>query len=226
MKRPHWITLAALGFCACVTVPKLSPDVPDQGLMRARTEGQGVTLEVLPNAWQGAPGVVAESYTPLAVRLANGGDQAFDLTYAAFTLIDETGRLYRAVPPMEVVRALLGQGEPEPLGRGAVAMADAPETPELLAQLSIGFGNYDPAYGPPGAYDPYGGGYLANRSAAAHLLDSGLREGRLLPRTQAQGFLYFQQAYGAKHLTLHVEAPSEQPGGAPLVLESGFSVGR
>jgi hypothetical protein len=94
-----------------------------------------------------------------------------------------------------------------------------------LAQFGFGVGvgpsPYDPFYGG----SPYG--YPQHSTAATHaILGLALREGRLLPHTQAQGFVFFQPAYEGSVLTLRLEAPSESPGAPPLLMETRFTVSR
>lgn len=221
------ILAALLALAACASVPKLTPE-PRQMADRDDVilQGNGVGLHVIPNGWKGPPGNLTDHFTPIWVHLVNRGNNAYDITYASIQLIDEQGRTYAPVSPMEVVRATVGSVEPVDT---AVRLASAGDGDvPLFAQFGFGFGPaYDP-FDPFSPYSPYGpyGGYPSYADAARNISVNGLREGRLLPKTQAMGFLYFQRAYDAKQLKLHLEAPSETAGVAPLVLEATFNVAR
>lgn len=223
MKRVLAI-LVILGGCA--SVPTLVP-TPQQ--MKDRTdviaESEGVGVHVIPNGWKGPPSNLTDHFTPIWVHLVNKGTDSFDITYSSMQLIDEQGRTYAPVPPMEVVRSTVGSTEPVDTGvrLAAAGEGDVP----LFAQFGFGFGPaYDPfdPFNPYGPMSPYDYGYTGYADAARNISLNGLREGRLLPKTQAMGFVYFQRAYDAKTLKLHLEAPSETQGNAPLVVEATFNV--
>jgi hypothetical protein len=219
LRNPALLALALLG--ACATTPTLVPEQPTDKPYLARVANAGVTLEVVANAWRGYPAALADQFTPLWVHVVNQSEQAYDITFNTLQLVDEQGRLYAAVPPMEVVRMMVG-AQPEPAPPALVASLDSDAPPIELAQFGIGIGSYDPGYGSPLGYSPYA--YPPPENAASSILGPALREGRLLPRTQASGFVYFQRAYAGSVLTLRLEAPSELPGAAPLLVETRFAV--
>lgn len=216
--------LLLCGLAACASIPRLQPK-PPQGEREDVVVAAGpVQLHVIPNAWRGPPSNVAENFTPLWVHLVNRSEQAFDITYASMVLVDEQGRTYAAIPPAEVLRASMG--EAAPLERGALVASAESDAPIELAQFGFGIG-VGPGYDIANSYDPYSPFNPYNRAyadGARNIVQSGLREGRLLPRTQAMGFVYFQRAYAAAELKLHVEATAEVPGQPPLVLEATFTV--
>jgi len=72
--------------------------------------------------------------------------------------------------------------------------------------------------------NPYSPNYTSSADAARNIVQRGLREGRLLPKTQAMGFLYFQRAYDAKELHLRVDASPEYQGMAPVEMQVNFTV--
>ena len=219
----------ALLLAGCASVPKLLPATPQpQGRTDVMAQAGELSLRAVPNAWRGPPDMVAEHFTPIWVHLVNRGEQAYDVTYAQISLVDEQGRLYAPVPPGEVVRSLLGVAPPLTSGV-RVASADSDIESPLLAQFGFGFG-FGPAYDPydplANPYGPYGSNpYPPNYAdAARNIVEQGLREGRLLPRTQAMGFLYFQRAYQAKQLHLRIQPVPENPSMAPLELDADFTV--
>jgi hypothetical protein len=209
----------------CVSIPRLAPNPPNGTREDVIIETPvGVGMRAMPNAWKGSPTAVAERFTPIWVQLLNRGDIAYDITFANITLIDEQGRLYAAVPPLEVVRATLGALPPLETGV-RVASAGEGDMP-LLAQFGFGFGVGDP-YGNglnPNAYGPNQPGYGVDPEAARNIVLSGLREGRLLAKTRAMGFVYFQRAYDAKELHLRLQAQPEIAGQAPLELQANFTI--
>ncbi len=214
------VAVAVLGLAAgCTHVPTLIPDPPTETRSMARATGDGVALEAVANAWREYPASVADQVTPLWVHLRNDGDSAYDITYASLQLIDEQWHLYPALPPMDVVRMIVGSrpAEPRPV---LVAELDSDAPPVALAQFGFGMG-----LGPDSTWgSPVTGYGSSSASAAAPILGHAMREGRLLGHTQAMGFVYFQRAYAAQVLTLRIDAPSETSGAPPLVLETRFNV--
>jgi hypothetical protein len=222
--RERWLGLLLL--TACASVPKLIPAGAPEGHSDATLAAAGIQVRVVANAWRGSPHAVEEQFTPIWVHLVNTGNLTYDFTYTSFTLIDETGRLYAAMPPMEVVKTLTGSLE-TPLPESPLAGMDTvvdPAEPGPTIQtvqfgFGMGFGPNDPFYSPdPYMYPP------TSYEATGRVLSSGLREGRLLPRTHALGFLYFQRAYDAHELTLRIEAASETPGQPPAAVSEQFRV--
>lgn len=212
--------LAVVAIAGCSHVPTLVPEQPTETRSLARATSGGVTLEVLANGWRDYPSSVAEQLTPLWIHVRNDGDTAFDVTYGSLQLVDEQGHLFAAVPPMEVVRMMVGSAPPAEVGPVLVASLDS-DVPGPIAQFGFGYGSGpDPMWGASGY--PYGN--PASSGAASAILGRALREGRLLPHTQAAGFVYFQRAYSGHVLTMRMEAPSETPGLPPLVLEARFDV--
>jgi hypothetical protein len=212
------------GLSACASIPRLQPK-PAQGDREDVIVASGpVQLRAIPNAWRGPPSNVAENFTPIWVQLVNRSEQGYDVTYASMQLIDEQGRTYAAIPPAEVLRASVGEvGDGQ---SGVLLAANESDTPIELAQFGFGIGmgpGYDIA-NPNDPYSPYNPYNRAYADGARNIVQSGLREGRLLPRTQAMGFVYFQRAYEARELRLHLESSAELPGQAPLVLEATFTV--
>jgi hypothetical protein len=225
--RWSWALLLCAG---CASAPTLIPEQKVGDKLQARAEGGGVVLDAIPNGWTTEPATLPEAYTPVFVHLTNNGDQAYDVTYATLTLINESGRIFAAIPPMEVVRVLLGQSAPsndddERVPPGPVEVAESDVGFDvgggLLAQWGPYPGYYDP-FNPPLGYGP--NAYPPNTNSAAYVLNRAFREGRLLPKTQAGGFVYFQRAYDSKVLTLRLEAPNENPVNAPLLIETRFDV--
>ena len=211
---------ALLAIAACTHLPTLVPQQPTETRYLARAVAGGVTLEVLANGWREYPAALAEQLTPLWVHIKNEGDAAFDVTYASLQLVDDQGHLYAVVPPMEVVRMMVGSSHPIESSPALVAELDS-DVPGPLAQSGMGFGaGPDPMWGNQGY--PYGSS--SSSGAANNILGRALREGRLLPHTQASGFVYFQRAYAGHVVTLRMEAPSETPGSAPLRLQTPFEV--
>ncbi len=222
MSRALHCTVVVAWLAACANVPTLVPEQPAGQKDVTRVASDGVTLEVVANAWRDYPSALAEQLTPLWVYLTNESETGYDITYGTLQLLDEQGHLYAALPPLEVVRMLVGS-QPAPQEPLQVAALDS-DVPLEVAQFGVGFGvGPDPMCGPQ-SYSPYG--YPASSSAANAILSRALREGRLLPHTKAAGFVYFQRAYAGSVLTLRLEAPAETPGAPPLLLETRFVVQR
>lgn len=77
------------------------------------------------------------------------------------------------------------------------------------------FGYQPPFWGPFGPQS-YG-------RDAADIVQPALHEGRLLPNTHAEGFVYFRADLSAQRITFRILAPSEIEGGPPLDVRILFS---
>ncbi|MBI5545298.1 MAG: hypothetical protein HY901_15515 [Deltaproteobacteria bacterium] len=74
---------------------------------------------------------------------------------------------------------------------------------------------YQPPFSP---FGPYGFG-----RNAADIIQPALREGRLLPNTHAEGFVYFRANHSASRIELRLKARNEAPDGAPLEVRIAFT---
>jgi hypothetical protein len=155
----------------------------------------GVHFTVFPNTWSAYPLDLWRYYTPVEVKIENTRNEEVPIRYEDFVALDDGQQQYRAVQPAEVARAVFGLSNlSPPLSR---------PRPDLLAGPWYPYGRgywggpfYRP-YGPWWYYDPYYYPYYPYAwpgSGARDVLALGLREGRLLPGANVQGFLFFQQA--------------------------------
>ena len=154
----------------------------------------GIQFTALPNTWNGYPGDLTSYYTPVEVRIQNDRKEEIQVRYGDFLLIDDAQNQYQAVAPAEVARALIGDRWPY----GIPAAGPVPSPPSLVAGPWWPYGwpyySWYP-YGPFGPYPFYPDyPYWWNRSIGYDILTKALREGRILPGAQVQGFLYFQNA--------------------------------
>jgi hypothetical protein len=196
--RRHPLRLAAAALCAwtvlggCATGPRLEP-APAPGESAVALTDAGIRFAAFPNTWSGYPGDLARYYTPLEIRIENARDDEVQIRFEDFIALDDGNRQYRAVPPLEVVRALAGAREPRDGGPPAVVAG-----PWYPHGRRYWWGPYDgPAmwpYAPWWFADPYYYPYGWPRAAVRDVLVSGLREGRLLAGASVQGFVYFQLA--------------------------------
>jgi hypothetical protein len=183
------VVLAAVNLLGgCASGPRLesvaAPSDPWVPLVDA-----GIRVSVVPNTWSAYPVDLWRYYTPVEVRIENTRSEDLPIRYEDFVALDDGQQQYRAVPPGEVARALFGASSPAPPTYGG--------HPVLLAGRWYPYsrwywGPYSP-YGPWWYYDPYYYPYAWPRSGS-DVLALGLREGRLLPGANVQGFLYLQQA--------------------------------
>jgi hypothetical protein len=220
---PALLILLALTACAG---PRLevatAPSRPSVTLTDA-----GVELTILPNTWSGYPGDLGRYYTPVEVRIRNDRPEEIQIRYGDFLAVDEGRNQYRAVPPLEVARALFGVRSGHPRSHDAMR----PRGAALLAWHGpwwpYSSWPYRPWH-PWGPYYPdpfyYDYPYLAYRPTGYDILTLGLREGRLLPGARVQGFLYFQLATRKAGLLTLTWTPVS-PDGKPLAtLSSQFRI--
>ncbi|MBS2026423.1 MAG: hypothetical protein JST54_00845 [Deltaproteobacteria bacterium] len=213
-------TALVLALMGCASTAHLTPKQGDADGAIAQGPG-GLSLRAVPNAWHMDPSSVAERFTPLWVLIQNRGSVAYDVTLADIRLIDEQGRIYAAVAPMDVMIATVGNVE-VPMSGTLVAEAGTSDVPQLAI-----VGCLLPVYSPFTPLTPCGCISPPNPStdpARSNILNRGLAEGRLLPETQAAGFIYFQRAYDAKELHLRIDAQPEEPGEPPVELQVSFAV--
>lgn len=222
---PALLMLLTLSACAG---PRLevaaAPSQPSVTLAEA-----GVTLTILPNTWSGFPSDLGRDYTPVEVRIQNDRQDEIQVRYGDFLAVDEARNQYRAVPPVEVVRALFGARPGHPR-RNAMR----PPVPALLAWHDpwwpYSSWPYRPWYpwGPFGYPDPfyYDYPFSAYRRSGYDILTLGLREGRVLPGARVQGLLYFQQATGHGNLLTLSWTPVSGDGKPLATLSSQFRIVR
>jgi hypothetical protein len=179
---------------ACATGPRLeSVTAPGQPMI-ALTDG-GIRLTVLPNTWSAYPSDLWRSFTPVEVRIENSRGDELQVRYEDFTALDDGNQQYRALPPGEVARAVSSaMGPSGPTHAPASFLLAGPwHHPYWPRYWGPHYGPYYGPYGPWWYPDPYYP-YAWPRPTAQDVLTLGLREGRLLPGANVQGFLYFQRA--------------------------------
>jgi hypothetical protein len=128
-----------------------------------------------------------------------------------------------------------GTEEPRPEAPAPPTANPAPPTPgspkpEPHGYLIFGLRPYEDPYREQAPSDttqpqfsPFPPGLETSRDAQA-IFHLALREGRLLPNTHGEGFVYFERAPRARTLRLRITARNEEPGGAPLNVSIPFTV--
>ena len=189
-----------------------------------------IHLTLLPNTWNGYPGDLSYYYTPVEIRIQNDRTEEIQIRYNDFLAVDDARNQYRVVAPIEVARALLGARWPES-NLPAEAGRSMPPQPPLLAGP---WGPYGWPYPPGYPYyrpfypDPFYSGYPYwwIRPTGYDILTMGLREGRVLPGAQVQGFLYFQLATGKASLLTLTWTPVSSTGESLATLGTQFRIVR
>ena len=194
---PGAALLGILALCAC-TGPRLevaaAPSQPSVTLSDAE-----IQFTALPNTWNGYPSDLNSYYTPVEVRIQSDRNEEVQVRYGDFVLMDDARNQYQPVAPAEVARAMLGGRWPY----GTPAAGPLSPPPPLLTGPWWPYGwPYRPWYPySPFAPDPfYPDYYWWYRPTGYDILTKALREGRVLPGAQVEGFLYFQNATQKGHL--------------------------
>jgi hypothetical protein len=196
----------------------LIPDNAPEGRSDAFMSASGIEMRAVANAWSGTS-KFATDYTPIWIQLKNTGTQTFDITFPSLLLIDQVGKVYMAVPPQSMMQ--IAEEDP-PLGPVLVASLDGDsDAPEVLPVQYVPF-------------TPFGMPIVPTAHRRRNRPTELFREGRLLPGTQASGFVFFQKAYEAQQLTLQIQAVPEEvapppgqpptPPQAPTLLTAHFTV--
>lgn len=157
-----------------------------------------IQLTILPNTWNGYPSDLSSYYTPMEIRIQNDRTEEIQVRYSDFIAVDDARNQYRAVAPIEVARALLGARWPYSNLPSDYGRSMPPQSPLFAGPWGLYGWPYPPWYP---YYRPFypdhfysGYSYWWNRPTGYDILTMGLREGRVLPGAQVQGFLYFQFA--------------------------------
>ena len=225
----HALLIAILALTACAG-PRLETSGGPSEKSVTLTDA-GIQLTILPNAWTGYPSDLGHYYTPVELRIQNDRNDEIQVRFGDFLAVDEAHNQYRVVPPSEVVRALLGaQGPPEdPYGRVARWMR---ARSSLLAWPGTCWPypswprRFWHPFSEPYYPDPFSPDYpyrLA-RSTGYDILTLALREGRVLPGTRVQGFLYFQQATRQGSFLTLTWTPTSAEGKALTTFTSQFRI--
>lgn len=215
------ITVVALSLLgACATAPRLESDTAPAEPGVILTDG-GIRWIVLPNTWSGYPSDLWRYFTPVQVRIENARSDELEIRYEDFVALDDANRQYRAVPPVEVARAVAG-------ARGPAGPAEAP-APILLAgpwRHPYWPRPWSPYYDPWWYPDPYYYPYGWPRPAAQDVLTRGLRAGRVLAGASVDGFVFLQHAT-ARGAVLTLSWSPRLAGGGPLpTLSARFRIVR
>jgi hypothetical protein len=180
--------ILAVGFLTGCAGPRLEPMAGASGSETTLAEA-GIRLTIYPNAWSGFPADLSRYFTPLAIRIENQRSEEIQVRYEDFVALDGDRIQYRALPPTEVARVMIGSRryQPQP--------GQAP--PFLLAGGPWPWYPYqDPffyPYHPYGYFNPYSP-YAWPPRTGVDILTLALREGRILPGASIQGFVYLQFA--------------------------------
>lgn len=221
--------LAIVALCGCAG-PRLevalAPSLPSVILTDV-----GIQLTVLPNTWNGYPSDLSLYYTPVEIRIQNDRTDEIQVRYGDFLAVDDVRNQYRVVAPTEVARALLGA---RGLHRDLPAHSGRRMPPP--SALLAGPGPWWPygwPYRPWYSYGPFypdpfysGYPYWWNRPNGYDILTMGLREGRILPGAQVQGFLYFQLATQRGSLLTLTWTPVSSDGKSLATLSTQFRIVR
>jgi hypothetical protein len=191
-----------------------------------------IQLTHLPNTWNGYPRDLSSYYTPVEIRIQNDRTEEIQVRYSDFLAVDDARNQYQAVVPIEVARALLGARWPYSTLPTEAGRSTPPEPP-LLAGAGL-WGPYGWLYSPWYPYygpfypDPFYSGYPPwwNRPTGYDILTMALREGRVLPGAQVQGFLYFQLATQKGSLLTLTWTPISATGESLATLSTEFRIVR
>lgn len=227
-RRRIWpVLLTSLALTACAG-PRLEvaagPSRPSVTLTDA-----SIQLTILPNTWSGHPSDLSRYYTPVEIRIQNDRTDEIQVRYGDFLAVDEARNQYRAVPPGEVARALLGARHGDLRNRDGMRSPGPPLFAWHGPWWPYSSWPYRPWY-PFGPYhyppDPfsYDYPYRSSRATGYDILTLGLREGRVLPGARVQGFLYFQQATQQGNLLTLIWTPASADGKPLATFSSQFRI--
>lgn len=190
MRRPSLRLLVAVMALALGCAGRMRLRSTEGGATDVGREALGISLRVVTDGWNAPSDVVERQYVPLWVRLENQGQSTIDVTFSALVLVDEKGRSFPVVPPLDVVTAI----QRDAAGQGG-----------LYAPSGLSSGRGGVGFGFAGGFDPYSPWQRGLQTTEA-VTTYALREGQLAPGTVAQGYLFFVRPEESTHLTLHIEA--------------------
>lgn len=134
-------SILALGLLASVTgcIPGYRV-IPADGSEVAHVVQSNITLVADADAWDGSPGDLSEYVTPVWVEVIDGSDEDLAVTYADFSLTDESGFRYAAINPY-TQRPVRPQATPpeRPAPKPQSELQERPrQTPERHALAPLG----------------------------------------------------------------------------------------
>lgn len=179
----------------------------------AVAEAGDLTLVATPNSWHFNDEVAGASL-PIHVTIVNEGKAAQRIRFEAFSLVDQAGKVYPAIPPMKLLHRLFAsprapQAAPRPT---YAALAGGGDGEPILAQAEPDDRVLPEGRVPPTERSSYWPGDYRR------VLDLALRRGLLAPGGRTEGFLFFEPVRGATELALRFEPR------AGTVLATRFSV--
>ncbi len=182
--------IPCLALAAACTHPTLVPE----GGAATFASGDGVVLLGAPG-WRHSDEVAAAT-TPVFVTVANQGPGALEVSYSDFTLVDEAGKVHRAIPPLALLKSLFGTAGPGAPGGGDGVLELARRM--STADIGEGWGRELPENETsPNAVEPYW------PRDYRRVLDRALAMGRLGEGKRRDGYVFFQPAWSARQVVLH-----------------------
>jgi hypothetical protein len=185
-------------FVCLIAVAGCGPEfavVPRDGMDRAVSQMNGVTLVAFANQWAGDPYDLADYVTPIAVELYNGSPYEVRVNYADLALRDGSGFRYAAINPY-IPATMYGENGPAP-ATPATPSATPSATNEKKPVLLAANGPMLVAWHSGGGGGGFsGGGFHASASSGYHgggmgmHSSGGVRGGWIGPAPGAHGWGY------------------------------------
>ena len=203
------LALSFLGACAHERLVPIGATSPHG--RSAVAEAGDLTLIATPDSWHFNDEVAGASL-PIHMTIVNEGKIAQPIRLEAFSLVDQAGKVYPAIPPMKLLHRLFASPGGHRSSSPGDALAGGGDGEPLLAQAEPDDRVLPERVVPPtGRHDYWPGDYR-------RVLDLALPRGSLLPGARTEGFVFFEPVRGATELSLRFEA---RPG---TVLTTRFTV--
>ncbi len=188
------LPLAGLALAACGHA-QLVPIGRTASAGAALARGGGIVLLAAPG-WPHSDEVAAGT-TPIFVTVMNEGPGAVDLGYRDFTLVDDAGKVLQAIPPLDLLQEIYGTHPGPPAAGGGDGFFE-PLRGLALGDVEEGWGRELPE----GEASPEAEPYWPRDYR--RILDHGLHAGRIEVGKRRDGYVFFQPAWTAHEVTLHL----------------------
>lgn len=201
---PALVYLWMLAGCAQAPILMPSPSLNVTGGTVAK-EVKGVSVTVSGDAWKGEK-QIREHVTPVKITIKNNHGTLLKVTYSFFSLTDDSGNLYAALPPYSVQGSISETAKSPFYCPGFyVPPYYSPFYPRLP-------GYYDPFYYDPFYYQYYYPCLQKVNLPTKEMLDVALPEGVLKNGAEITGFLYFQKIGKAEDYTFAMDLVDAKTG--------------